>query len=160
MNYRSFDFVPSERFYASSGSRFHPELKPSFSDKGDYELVEVSQIDTYKMIQAQRPSCDLRMIIDRFMKGDPCGDVRYRDVTYLDLSELPDSPQEWKRIEMELQNVYDAMSASDKAQYGNNFLRFLFDRFSPRSEETPVSEVDDSSVVAENNVEEGAAVDA
>lgn len=130
MKFRTFDFKESEHFYSDSGSRFMPEYEASFQKDGSYDLVKTGEKDVYLEIQAARPSCDLRMIIDRFLNKDPMLVLpAQREGFYADLSEMPQSALEWLQVSQELKNIFAELPASEKEKFGNNPFAFILSQF-------------------------------
>ena len=58
-------------FKSCAGSRTRPTFKGQYDEKGIFEVVVNGYEDVYQPIQALAPSCDLDVIVDRYLKtGD------------------------------------------------------------------------------------------
>lgn len=113
------------RTVSNPGSPFINDYKLSIDDDGKEILIKSGEINVYNQIQACRESCDINMILDRYINvGDPT--ILNRSQTfYADVTEIPKDYAEILRLGIEADNIFNSLSVEDRAKFDNDKNMFF-----------------------------------
>lgn len=108
------------RIISNSGSPFINDYKISVDDDGKTFLKLSGKINVYDQIQASRESCDINMILDRYLNvGDPT--LLNRKATfYGDVTEIPNNFADILRLGIEADNIFNSLTTEQKAKFDND----------------------------------------
>lgn len=121
-------FMPWRKGRFRSPSECGDRMKVVFTakreDDGTLSLVETGKEDLYDYIQSFAESCDINMIMRRYENGDT--DILEKvQGFYFDTSQVPDNMAELLNKLNYAETQFEAMPASFKEKYGNDFGRFI-----------------------------------
>lgn len=104
-------------FKSCSGSRTRPTFKGFYNDKGIFEVAIDGYEDVYQPIQALAPSCDLDVIVDRYLKT---GDSRLLNASngfYADITEHPKTFAQMFNMCRDAESAFNALPPEVKDKY-------------------------------------------
>lgn len=107
-----------------SGNCRKPQYAPKYGDDGTLQLVLTGYIDTDKEISSYRDQTDIAYILSRLDAGDP-GVMPDPNALYADVTGLPDTPIGMVNFLDDLHRKFDRLPAELRAQFGNDFNRFV-----------------------------------
>ena len=112
----------SKRHTSPTGDEWHTPKKWTIID-GDYVYINDAPINQYEMIQAERDSVDLELILARYESGDK--DALDRVTTmYIDTIDMPKSyAQMFERVE-QMKDIFASMPNEIKGEFNNNAATF------------------------------------
>lgn len=111
--------------YASDpGSPIREVYTPSIDSDGQITLVCTGKEDIQKLINADRDSCDVNSILQRFQAGDVSAIVRGNPV-FLDVTGMPKTLAEAYALNFRAEHAFENLPAEVKAKFDNNFYLFL-----------------------------------
>lgn len=97
-------------------SHYRDVIRKDYDEEGHEIFVVVDKEDVYKQIQVCKDSCDLQMIIQRYLNGDESVLQRAQG-QYLDCREFPESRQQALNLAFEIERAYLALPEEDRANY-------------------------------------------
>ena len=115
-----------ERKESPVGSRFKYDYESVYNEKGVRSLVrKKNMVNIYDMIQAYRPSCDLKYIIARFKQvGDP-EILNQREGFYGDMEYMPKSYTEMLQFINMAEENFNSLPTYIKEKFNNNVEEFI-----------------------------------
>ena len=106
------------------GDRMKPIYTAKREDDGTLSLTETGKEDLYEYIQSHAQSVDINLIMQRYDAGDT--DILERvQGFYFDTSEVPSNMADLLNKLSFAESQFEAMPASFKEIYGNDFGRFI-----------------------------------
>ena len=117
----------SKDFISESGSMYLDQYAYDFDEKGEVKRTTLhktdQQINVYERIQADYPSTDINLLMQKFALGDSSA-LNVREGIYADVSKAPKTMAElFDRIN-ECQNLFDALPAEVKELFNNSYEEF------------------------------------
>lgn len=106
------------------GSREKITYTPVFDKNGVLSLEATGKENVYELIQANRESCDLNLIMERVRATGDATILNRVQGFYMDASDLPDNWPEVMNSINNLRDGFDKMPSDFKELYGNDFVRF------------------------------------
>lgn len=124
-----FDFKPwrYDRYDSPSsevGSRMKDVLSSKYDENGILVVEKVGEEDVYTTIQSFAESCDLNVLMNRYLNGDAEALNKVQGF-FGDFTEIPDSWAEVLNIVNRGQENFEKMPAEFKEKFGNDFARFV-----------------------------------
>ena len=113
-----------EEFTSECGSRFRPVYTPKLCDDGIIELIQTGVEDLQEIINADRDSCDMNLIIKRFAAGDMSALQRGNPV-FMDLLGAPKTLAESYELTSRAEKAFEGLPADIRAKFDQNFYKFL-----------------------------------
>lgn len=106
--------------FSNPGDPYLDDYKISNDDDGKRCLVKNGKINVYEKIQASRESCDINIILEKYLNiGDPA--ILNRSPSfYGDVSEIPTNYAELLRLQKEANDYFDSLSPDIKNQFDND----------------------------------------
>lgn len=101
-----------------------PQYAPKYADDGTLELMLTGYVDTDKEISSYRNQTDMAYILSRLEAGDPSV-MPDPNALYADVTGLPDTPIGMVNFLDDLRRKFDGLPAELRAQFGNDFNRFV-----------------------------------
>lgn len=114
----------SYREYPKTSPEYRKEFNP---DTGQYELVEVGQVNLYELKQEAAKDCSIYKQIDRFNRT---GDASFLGQTvdgFIDTLSMPKSLMEMENIRAKCSQLWSQAPKEIKDRYGTNINLFLKD---------------------------------
>lgn len=108
------------------GSRFKFDYESVYNEKGVRSLVrKKNMVNIYDMIQAYRPSCDLKYLIARFKQvGDP-SILNQREGFYGDMEVMPKTYTEMLQFINTAEENFNELPSEIKEKFNNNVEEFI-----------------------------------
>lgn len=108
------------------GSRYKYDYESVYNEKGVRSLVrKKAQVNIYDMIQAYRPSCDLKYLIARFKQvGDP-EIFNQREGFYGDMEAMPKTYTEILQFINTAEENFNELPSDIKEKFNNNVEEFI-----------------------------------
>lgn len=101
-----------------------PQYAPKYADDGTLELMLTGFVDTDKEISSYRNQTDMAYILSRLEAGDPSV-MPDPNALYADVTGLPNTPIGMVNFLDDLRRKFDSLPADLRAQFGNDFNRFV-----------------------------------
>lgn len=117
-------FAKHDRFFSETGSREEPVYQVEFDKKGVKSLKITGKRNVYDEIQAQRESCDLQIILKRYLNGDESV-LNQRVPLYIDNTQLPSNMAEWFNLVESTKSYFYSLPSDVRAQFNNSVEQFL-----------------------------------
>jgi len=112
------------RFKSQVGSRIHQTYVGAYDDDGVLQLIPDKVINIYDQIQSHRDSCDLAVLLRRYLNGDSEALNRVQGV-YGDFSTVPSNYADVFNRVADGQRVFNGLNADVKSVFGNSYEQFL-----------------------------------
>lgn len=106
------------------GSRMKDVLSSKYDEDGVLVVEKVGEEDTYTTIQSFAESCDLNVLMNRYLNGDTEALNKVQGF-FGDFAEIPGSWAEVLNIVNKGQENFEKMPAEFKERFGNDFARFV-----------------------------------
>ena len=111
--------------FSNSGEKTRPNYKPMYNDNGSYTLVEDGIIHSYEDIQAWRATCDMSIIIERYIRTGDSSILNQRAGFYADVTQLPTNYAELANTLQNADLFFNALPAKVKEQFEFNPAKFF-----------------------------------
>ena len=109
---------------SNSGDRFAPTYSPKVSDAGVIDLVETGKVDTYAQIQAWRESCDIKVILQKYVNGDTS--VLNKNMPLFgDFSDAPVSLSDYYQQLIDAEAAFNRLPVETRAQFNHSPSEFF-----------------------------------
>lgn len=109
---------------SNPGSRFRKSYIGKRDANGNLDLHCTGRVDQYAMIQADKESTDINVILSRFAEGDSTALSRMQAI-YADYTGLPDSYIGMINMIEEGKRAFDELPAAMKQVFDNDFVKML-----------------------------------
>lgn len=113
-----------KEIYSEAGSPIKIVYSPVVDEKGVITLVESGKVNTDEEIQSYAESCDLSIIINRYINGD-INALNQRQGMYGDFTNLPKTYAEFLQKQIDAQNTFDKLPNDVKKKFDNDVNQFL-----------------------------------
>lgn len=110
--------------YSNSGSPIHTIYSPVVDDDGNIELVESGKENTDEFINSFKDSCDIKVIIERFLAGDQSA-LNQKAAMYGDFTKMPKTYAEVLQMQIDAKKAFDELSVEVKEKFDNDINKFL-----------------------------------
>lgn len=120
------------RVHCDSGSREKILYTPSFDEFGHMELKESGKENLYDYIQSHKESCDIHVILARFVNGDTSALAR-RQMFYADLTEFPTTYADVVNTMHGAEDYFTHLPVEVRAKFGHDFNKFLASLDNPQT---------------------------
>lgn len=125
MEFRSILSGDTKEFVSEPGTPYIPEYEYSLDKGGKKMLVKKDTVDNiYERIQAERDSCDINKLMERFALGDTEA-LNINKGFYLDTREMPSSYFEVLKLGLEAQNYFEGLPVDLKKEFDNSYSVFF-----------------------------------
>lgn len=111
-------------FYTDSGDPIKITYHAKIDDYGVIELVEDGKIDTDKEIQSYAESCDINLIINKYLAGDTSVLEKNRGM-YGDFTNMPKTYAEFLQKQIDAENAFKRLPINIKEKFDNDINKFL-----------------------------------
>lgn len=109
------------------GTPLHTLLKPKFSDDGNYTLVPAGEVSVYDEIQSHAESCDINILMKRYLNGDATALSRAQGA-YFDASSMPRTYAEMLNMVLDAENAFNALPVDERAKFDHSFEKWLMQK--------------------------------
>ena len=105
---------------SNSGTPFINDYKISYDDDGKRCLIKSGVINVYNQIQSARESCDLNIILEKYINiGDPAI-LNRKSTFYGDVTEIPTNYADILRLGIEADRIFNSLTAEQKLAFDND----------------------------------------
>lgn len=115
-----------EKFVSCPGEQFRPVYTPEIGKDGIISLVQTGVEDIQQYIDSFKDSCDISVMVQKFLAGDEAALTRGNPV-FMDLLGAPKTLAEAYALNFRAEAAFNNLPSSIKEQFGNSFYRFLED---------------------------------
>lgn len=162
MEYRT--IMNRQRITSNPGERFSPTYSLKITDEGNKDLVETGKVDVYGKIQTYKESCDIHVILERFVNGDESvlsvntpsfGDFTEYPTTYAEmLQRTHDAERLFMDLPIEVRAEFNHSPGEFFASIGGEKFNAVYDKYFKTDEvvqpgvdvQPPVSSVEPTPV--------------
>jgi len=109
---------------SNPGNPIHILYEPKVNDDGSIELVECGKENTDEKIQADAESCDLRLIIQKYINGDISA-LNQRTLAFGDTTVYPKSYAEMLQLQINAKLAFDKLPKETKEKFDNDLNKFF-----------------------------------
>lgn len=113
-----------ERVFCCNGEQVEDNYKVHYDENGVRMLVKDGKKNTFDEIQSHRESCDLDIIIKKYMMGD-FSVLNRQDPLYLDTTEFPKSYAEAFEKNEAAKRYFYSLDPEVREQFNNSVEQFL-----------------------------------
>lgn len=113
-----------DKFLSPAGDRYRPVYTPEIADDGQIELVQTGVEDLQQYIDSFKDSCDISVMVQRFLAGDETA-LRNGNPVFMDLLGAPKTLAEAYAMNFRAEKAFENLPADIKNKFDNNFYRFL-----------------------------------
>lgn len=117
-------FDARDRSFAPVGSGVKVMYSGRYDDRGHVVLDESGKINLYQEIQSHADSCDIHVIMDRYVSGD-VGALSRVQGAFLDVTNMPKTYAEYLNTMNSLERSFLALDPDVRSRFGNSFAQFL-----------------------------------
>ena len=118
-DYKDPGFVPS-----CPGERYKVEYEPIVQADGTIELREAGKTDLQEFYDSQAASCDMALIISRYLNGDRSV-LEQRQGAYFDATQVPSTYAEMLQTVISGQRSFEALPVEVKQRFNNDFNQWF-----------------------------------
>lgn len=115
------DNVPKLR--SNPGSPFMDEYGYKYSKDGSKELVVIGQTDVHSRIQVDKDSCDINLIVKRFVQGDTSALDKVKGF-YADTTDFPENYAELLQRVNDCNVMFERLPIEVKEKFNNSSDEF------------------------------------
>lgn len=109
---------------SNPGNRYRKTFIGKRDVNGNLDLHCTGRVDQYAMIQADKDSTDISVILSRFAEGDATALSRMQSI-YADFTGLPDSYIGMINMIEDGKRAFDELPAAMKQVFDNDFVKML-----------------------------------
>lgn len=113
-----------QEFYTCPGERYRPVYTPEIKKDGQIELVQTGVEDMQQYIDSFKDSCDVSIMVQRFLAGDETA-LRNGNPVFMDLLGAPKTLAEAYALNFRAERAFDNLPADVKNKFENNYYKFL-----------------------------------
>lgn len=116
-------FFKNDKF-SCPGDPIHIIYSPVVEDDGSVRLVESGKENTDDIIQSYAESCDLNVIIQRYLNGD-LDALNQKVGTYGDFTQMPKTYAEALQMKIDSERLFDSLPVDYKRKFDNDPNKFF-----------------------------------
>lgn len=120
------------RVFTTPGDKVKTLYSPTFDEFGHMELKESGKENLYDFIQSHKESCDIHVILARFVNGDSTALAR-RQMFYADLTEFPTTYADVVNTMHGAEDYFTHLPVEVRAKFGHDFNKFLASLDNPQT---------------------------
>lgn len=110
--------------FSNPGDPIKVDYIGQYDENGEIDLVQTGEHSFYDEIQSHRDSCDLQLILKRFLDGDESALAR-RQGMYGDFTSMPKTYMEMLNMSIKAEQMFSELPVEVKERFGNNFALWL-----------------------------------
>lgn len=111
--------------FTPSGNKIQPTYSKQIIN-GVRQLTKTGETNIYDKIQESKDECDVKKIIERYIKGDVEA-LNKNVLKYGDMSILPKSLNELNQIKINAENEFKSFPVDLREQFDNSCDKFLYE---------------------------------
>lgn len=112
------------RVHSKPGSGIKKKYRAEVLKNGDIELVEDGEINLYELIQADKDSCDINVLLKQYALGDASA-LAKRQGTYGDFTQMPKNFAEMLNKVIEGEKLFESLPVETKNKFDNSLNQFI-----------------------------------
>lgn len=124
----------TSKYVSPSGDGYMDEYAYKYDDKGVKSLVKTGKTDVWSMVQADRKSCEISALLERFALGDTDVLDRVKGI-YGDFTKMPSTMAELYQIMQEGENQFMNLPVELREAFDNSAAQFWSTQGSKESDE-------------------------
>ena len=113
-----------ERTCSNPGDPIHITYAGHYDEKGRVVLEESGRENIYDQIQSHAESCDIHVLMKRYMNGD-ASSLSQAQGQYLDVTEFPKTYADMLNFVNDMELSFMSLPAEVRAKFGNSFSEYL-----------------------------------
>lgn len=113
-----------ERTISNPGDPIHITYAGHYDEKGRVVLDESGRENIYDQIQSHAESCDIHVLMKRYMNGDVSALSQVQG-QYLDVTEFPKTYADMLNFVNDMERSFMSLPADVRAKFGNSFSEYL-----------------------------------
>ena len=111
--------------YTPAGNKIQPTYSRQIIN-GVRQLTKTGETKIYEKIQENKDECDIKKIIERYIKGDVEA-LNRNTLKYGDMTILPKSLNELNQIRINAENEFKNFPVDLREQFDNSYDKFLYE---------------------------------
>nr|DAH83097.1 MAG TPA: Scaffold protein [Microviridae sp.] len=113
-----------DRIFADPGSPIHITYAGHYDEKGRVVLEESGRENIYDQIQSHAESCDIHVLMKRYMNGDATA-LSQAQGQYLDATQFPKTYADMLNFVNDQERAFMALPVDVREKFGNSFSEYL-----------------------------------
>lgn len=113
-----------QKFVSCSGDRYRPVFTPEVMDDGQIDLVQTGVEDIQQYIDSFKDSCDISVMVQRFLAGDETA-LRNGNPVFMDILGAPKTLAEAYQLNFRAEAAFNNLPVDVREKFNNNFYTFL-----------------------------------
>ena len=113
-----------DRIFSEPGSPEHITYAGHYDEKGRVVLEESGRENIYEFIQSHAESCDIHVLMKRYLNGDVDA-LSHKQGFYGDFLDFPKTYAEALNHMNEMERQFMALPVETREKFGNSFTEFL-----------------------------------
>lgn len=113
-----------ERLFSNPGDPIHITYAGHYDDKGRVVLVESGRENIYDQIQSHAESCDIHVLMKRYMNGDVSA-LSQAQGQFLDVTDFPKTYADMLNFVNDMERSFMSLPAEVRVKFGNSFSEYL-----------------------------------
>lgn len=109
---------------SNSGERLAPTYSSKVSKDGVIDLVETGKVDLYEQIQSWRESCDIKVILQKYVNGDISA-LDQRPMFFGDFSDAPVSLSDYYQRLIDAEEAFNRLPVETRAKFNHSSSEFF-----------------------------------
>lgn len=113
-----------ERLFSNPGDPIHITYAGHYDDKGRVVLEESGRENIYDQIQSHAESCDIHVLMKRYMSGDVSA-LSQAQGQFIDVTDFPKTYADLLNFVNDMERSFMSLPADVRAEFGNSFSEYL-----------------------------------
>lgn len=113
-----------ERLFSNPGDPIHITYAGHYDEKGRVVLEESGRENIYDQIQSYAESCDIHVLMKRYMNGDVSA-LSQAQGQFLDVTDFPKTYADMLNFVNDMERSFMSLPADVRAEFGNSFSEYL-----------------------------------
>ena len=113
-----------ERITSVVGDRFAPTYSLKVQDDGIKDLVQTGTVDVYGKIQTYKESCDINVILERFVNGDDSA-LNANTPSFGDFTEYPTTYAQVLQRQHDAEEMFMSLPVEVRAEFNHSADEFF-----------------------------------
>ena len=113
-----------ERLFSNPGDPIHITYAGHYDEKGRVVLEESGRENIYDQIQSHAESCDIHVLMKRYMNGDVSALSQVQG-QFLDVTDFPKTYADMLNFVNDMERSFMSLPADVRAEFGNSFSEYL-----------------------------------
>ena len=113
-----------KRLFSNPGDPIHITYAGHYDEKGRVVLEESGRENIYDQIQSHAESCDIHVLMKRYMNGDVSA-LSQAQGQFLDVTDFPKTYADMLNFVNDMERSFMSLPAEVRAKFGNSFSEYL-----------------------------------